>query len=56
MGPRRRARHMRRKSLAGRDADLLLYQVATVNFLCDGVLNLDACVHFHEIKTAIIID
>ena len=56
MQPRFRARDIRRKRLARGDADLLLYEIASINFLRDGVLHLDACVHFHEVKVFFPID
>ena len=34
--------------------DLLLYKIAAVDFLGDGVLNLDAGVHFDEIEVTVI--
>ena len=39
------------EGLAGGDADLFLHQVAAVDFLRHAMLDLDAGVHFHEIKT-----
>jgi hypothetical protein len=54
--PRFRACDMRRKRLARGDADLFLYEVASINFLRDGVLHLDARVHFHEVKVPGLID
>ena len=45
-------RNMRRKSLARRDLDLFLHQIAAINFLGDGVLHLDARVHLHEVIIA----
>ena len=47
-------RHAQR--LPGGDADLLLHEVASIDFLRDGVLHLDACVHFHEVKVPVLID
>ena len=49
-------RDVRRKRLPGSDTDLFLYQVATVNLFCNGVLDLDARVHFDEIEMPILID
>ena len=40
----------------GGDEDLFLDEIATINFLGNGVLHLDAGVHFHEIKVALVID
>ena len=44
------------QAFAGRDSDLLLHQIATVHFLRDGVLDLDARIHFHEIEMSAIVD
>ena len=41
---------------AGGDEDLLFDEVASVNFLGDGVFDLDAGVHFHEVEAAVVID
>src|SRR5512132_2374110 len=54
--PRFRARDVRRKRLARGDAYLLLDEVASINLLRDGVLYLDTCVHFHEIKTPVAVE
>src|SRR5207248_5654976 len=54
--PRFRARDMRRKRLARGDPYLLLDEIASINFLGDRVLHLDACVHFHEVKVFVLID
>src|SRR5262249_20420969 len=50
------ARNMRGKWLARGNADLLLYEIAPINFLRDGVLHLDARVHFHEVKVPVLVD
>ena len=49
-------RDMRRKFFAGGDANLFLHQIATVNFLRDRVLDLDARVHLDEIIMTVVID
>src|SRR5262245_10414617 len=51
-----RARDMRRKRLASGNAYLLFDEVASVNFLRDGVFHLDACVHLHEVKMPVLVD
>ena len=47
---------MRRKLFARRDPNLFLHQIAAVNLLGDGVLDLDARVHLDEVKVACVID
>ena len=42
--------------LAGCDLDLLFHEIAAVDFLGDGVLDLDAGVHFHEVEIPVIVD
>src|SRR5262245_1287109 len=54
--PRFRPRHVRRKRLSRSDPDLLLDEVASINFLSDSVLHLDARVHFHEVKVPVLVD
>src|SRR6476620_10027346 len=54
--PRFCTRDMWRKRLASSDPALLLYEIARINFLGDGVLHLDARVHFHEVKVFVPID
>src|SRR5215211_4728457 len=54
--PRFCVRDMPRKRLARGDADLLLDQVASINLLSNGMLHLNACVHFHEVKVSVLID
>ena len=44
------------KRLAGRNADLLLYEITSINLLSDCVLHLNARVHFHEVKMLVVID
>ena len=49
------AHNIRRKRLASGDADLLFYEIASINLLGNRVFHLNACVHFHEIKMFILI-
>ena len=56
MQSRDRVGDMRRQGLAGGNADLLLYKIARIHFLGDRVLHLDTRVHFHEVKTPVLID
>src|SRR5262249_2380300 len=56
MQSRDRVRDMRRERFTSGDADLLLYEIAAVNFLRDGVFHLDARGHLHEIKALVLID
>ena len=57
-GVRSRSRilNVRRELFPGRDANLFLDQVATVNFLRDRVLDLDSRVHLDEVIMALVID
>ena len=41
--------------LACSDLDLLLHEIASVDLLGDGVLDLDAGVHFHEVEIPVIV-
>ena len=47
---------VRRECVAGRDLDLLLHEIAAVDFLGDRVLHLDAGVHLDEVIVALVID
>ena len=56
MVPRHGIEHVVRKRLPRGDLELLLDQIATVDFLRDGMLDLDAGVHLHEVKVAGVVD
>ena len=45
-----------RKRLACGNTNLFFYQIASVNLFGDRVFNLDACVHFHEVEMAVLVD
>ena len=49
------AHNIRRKRLASGDADLLFYEIASINLLGNRVFHLNACVHFHEIEMLVLI-
>ena len=56
MVPRDGIEHVVRERLPRGDLELLLDQVAAVDFLRDGMLDLDAGVHLHEVKIAVVVD
>src|ERR1051326_1182823 len=49
-------RDVRRKRFAGSDSNLFLNQIASINLLGNGMLDLEPRVHFDEIKLAMIVD
>ena len=56
VGTGQRPGDVRRQSVARRDVNLFLHQIAAVNLLGDGVLHLDAGIHLDEVIVAFLID